>query len=449
MQGTSPIPKSISPPTVSSLTFPVNMKRTITAGWIVTLATLGGFIGWSVLAPLTTAVVGAGSVAIDGNRKNVEHLQGGIVEKLLVRDGDSVRAGQILIGLDDTEPRASVQLLKGRLNEARATEARLLAERNRHRKIIFPPSLEENGNLSDTSSIRAGQEQLFKVRNRALDGQKQIYERQIQQYEARIEGRKKHVGSLARQAALIDSELAGLAKLTKRGLTSVRRLRGVQREREEIIAKEGNVQAEIQEITRRIGEAELQIAQLEKGFQQEVETKLQEIRAQILDFSERLQAAQMRLARLEIRAPVSGKIVNLSLHTVGGVISPGETIMEIVPTSGQLIIEAQIQPDDIDSVAVGMPVDISFPGFSSRSLPPIQGEMTTVSADRLIDQVTKTSYFLIRVRVDDEQRAELAGHGLQLLPGMPAMVMVKSGQKTLFEYISQPIRESFAKAMIE
>jgi HlyD family type I secretion membrane fusion protein len=461
-------------PSATQPSYPVSMRASVRVGWLIALAAFGGLTIWSAVAPLATAVIAPGTVAVEGSRQSVQHLQGGIVDAILVRDGDRVAAGQVVMRLDATEVRASVQLLQGRLDEARATEARLIGERDRLPTITFPADFHHaaprtaalrSGMLPETmipqdvhdDALRAaalrdimlGQRKLFEARREALDGQAQIHQAQIQQLHLRLEGLQRQGESSQRQLELLETDLEGLETLLLNDNVAATRVRQVMREREQILAQEASIAASIGEVYQRIGEVQLQITQLEKAFLQEVESKLQEVRAEIFDLTERLGAARMQMARLKIAAPASGSVVGLSVHTPGGVVAAGETLMEIVPDTRDLIIEAQIQPNDVDAVAVGMPADIRFPAYSARSAPVLQGKVETVSADRLVDPVSRMPYFLVRVRVDEDQASELTDSGMRLVPGMPADVMVMSGQKSLFDYIIQPIRESMARAMIE
>ncbi|UEM21554.1 HlyD family type I secretion periplasmic adaptor subunit [Skermanella mucosa] len=428
--------------------FPTSYNGTITAGWLVILAGFGSLAAWSALAPLSTAAIASGTVVVDSYRKSVQHLQGGIIQDILVRDGQKVQAGDVLVRLDPTQTRSLAQMLRAQVDLAKAEEARMLAERDGLPDIRFPADMIERARTErDLAETMAGQKRIFEARRESLIGQTSILRNRIAQSLEQINGMEIQEKAKLRQSALLDKELNGLRELADRGNAPANKVLQYEREVEELTAERGEILSRIASVRQQIGEAELQITQAQKTFLEQVETDLRTTQARLFESAERLHATTAELSRMEVRAPETGVVVDMAFHTVDGVISPGGRIMDIVPQNDQLVVDAQIRPADIDGLQVGMEAEIRFPAFNQRTTPMIHGQLKTVSADRLVDPKTNMPYFNVRVLVDEKSKQSISG--LNIIPGMPAEVVIKKGERTLLSYLIQPMQDTFVRAMRE
>jgi HlyD family type I secretion membrane fusion protein len=428
--------------------FPTKYGRTALAGWLVILTGFGGLAAWSTFAPLSTAAIASGTVVVDSFRKSVQHLQGGIIQDILVRDGQHVKLGDVLLRLDPTQTRSLSQMLRAQVDLARAEEARMLTERDGGAAIRFPADLLERAKTErDLAETLAGQQRLFDARRESLTGQTSILRNRIAQSLEQIAGMEIQEKAKLRQSALLDQELAGLRELADRGNAPTNKVLQYRREVEVLIAERGEILARIAGVRQSIGEAELQITQARKTFLEQVETDLRTTQAKLFESSERLHATTAELSRMEVRSPEAGVVVDMAVHTVDGVISPGSRILDIVPQNDHLVVDAQIRPADIDGLEVGMQAEIRFPAFNQRTTPMIHGQLKTVSADRLTDPKTGQPYFNVRVLVDDKSKESISG--LNIIPGMPAEVVIKKGERTLMSYLLQPMTDTIVRAMRE
>ena len=428
--------------------YPTKYGRTATAGWLVILTTFGGLAAWSTFAPLSTAAIASGTVVVDSFRKSVQHLQGGIIQDILVRDGQHVEIGDVLLRLDPTQTRSLVQMLQAQVDLSRAEEARLLTERDGSTTIRFPAELLERAQKArDLSETLRGQQRIFDTRRESLTGEISILRNRIAQSLEQIAGMVIQEKAKLRQSALLDQELAGLRELADRGNAPANKVLQYRREAEVLIAERGDILARIAGVRQSIGEAELQITQAQKTFLEQVETDLRTTQAKLFESAERLHASMAELSRMEVRAPEAGVVVDMAVHTVDGVIAPGGRILDIVPQNDQLVVDAQIRPADIDGLYVGMPAEIRFPAFNQRTTPMIHGQLESVSADRLVDPKTNMPYFSVGVLVDEKSKDSIAG--LNIIPGMPAEVVIKKGERTLLSYLIQPMTDTIVRAMRE
>lgn len=423
-------------------------KAQAVAGAAVILGAFGGFGGWAALASLSSAAIAPGQVTVSSNRQAVQHLEGGIVSELLVRDGDVVKAGDVLIRLDPTQARAQVGIIQGQLDALVALLSRLRAERDGAATIGFPEDLLARASADQAlADAIASQQGLFAARQATLGGQISILRNRIVQLQGQKKGAAEQEQANHRQIDLIEDELTGLRSLYEKGYASRTRILALEREAERLRGERGEAQGTVARTEEAIGEARLQILQQEKAFKEDVAKELQDAQVRIADLSERLIAAKDVLERRELRAPRDGIVVGLAAHTVGGVISPGATVLEIVPIDDELVVEAQLQPLDIDNVHVGQPADIRFSSLKSRTTPVLEGRVETVSADALTDQRTGVTYFKTRVTVPRSELEKL--HGQPLLPGMPAEVLIKTGDRTALDYMISPLTDIWAKSMRE
>ena len=428
--------------------YPTKYGRTAMTGWLVILTAFGGLAAWSTFAPLSTAAIASGTVVVDSFRKSVQHLQGGIIQDILVRDGQHVEIGDVLLRLDPTQTRSLVQMLQAQVDLSRAEEARLLTERDGSTTIRFPAELLERAQKArDLSETLRGQQRIFDTRRESLTGEISILRNRIAQSLEQIAGMVIQEKAKLRQSALLDQELAGLRELADRGNAPANKVLQYRREVEMLIAERGDILARIAGVRQSIGEAELQITQAQKTFLEQVETDLRTTQAKLFESAERLHASMAELSRMEVRAPEAGVVVDMAVHTVDGVIAPGGRILDIVPQNDQLVVDAQIRPADIDGLYVGMPAEIRFPAFNQRTTPMIHGQLESVSAYRLVDPKTNMPYFSVGVLVDEKSKDSIAG--LNIIPGMPAEVVIKKGERTLLSYLIQPMTDTIVRAMRE
>ncbi|MCQ0988465.1 HlyD family type I secretion periplasmic adaptor subunit [Jiella marina] len=407
----------------------------------------GGFGAWAVVTPIASAAYGSGQVRVEGRRKTVEHLEGGIVREIMVKEGDYVEEGQVLLRLDDVQASAMSELLESQLQSLRAAEARLMAERSGAEEITFPQSLLNARDNPRVEIAISGQTSIFENRRLSLEGRTDLLEQKIGQLKSQIQAHTAQRDSAERQILIVQEELKTVRDLTKRGFEKRPRLLALERELAQLRGERGEQVGMIASAEQSISEAKLQIVDLKNTRRDEVSAELQQTRTKISELTDRLTAASDVETRTAIVAPISGRIVQLQQVTTGGVVKPGEPILDIVPSDVELVIDARISPLDIDSVHTGLEAEIKLMAFKQRSLPILLGTVTSVSADALTDERSGTSYYTAEVRFTEEQRKML--QGLELYPGMPADVLVLTGERTPLEYFIEPIEDSFNKAFRE
>jgi epimerase transport system membrane fusion protein len=413
-------------------------------GYIILALVFGVFGGWACIAPLDSAALGQGLVTVKSYRKTVQHLEGGIVRELHVHDGDSVAAGDVLLTLDTTHLQAEREVLNNQQVSTAALEARLIAELQQAKKMATPKAL-----LLEPRALEAWktEQALLKARYRSREGETQILQQAIGQLDEQITGLQAVISNKQRLVQSHNEEASDLRALLKEGFTDKQRLREQERNLERLAAEIAEHNSSIAQARQRRGELRLQILQIEKTFTHEVTTQLVAAQTQAFDISERLRSIDERLQRSHIKAPASGMVLNMNIHTLGAVITAGQPIMEIVPENADLIIETRINPNDIDRVMVGKNADIRFSAFNSATMPVIEGILDQISADALVDSNSGQSYYLGRVSITEKG---LKGLGKQtLLPGMPAEVLINTGSRTLLSYLLQPARNWMARSLNE
>lgn len=417
-------------------------------GYFILLLAFGIGGGWSAVAGLDSAAVALGVVTVDGYRKTVQHLEGGIVREILVRDGDLVEAGAVLLRLDDTQIRAQLEMVRSQYLANLALTARLAAEREERATIEFPEALRADDDPR-VREIVVIQEREFEARRTALRGEIAVLEQRIEQFDEQIRGLDALQKIKQQRIVSYREEVADMQALFDRRLGDKLRLREMERLALELEGERAGHLSDISRAKIQISETRLQIIHRHKALQEEIATQLRETQARHFDLQERLGALQDTLRRTEIRATADGNVVGMGVHTVGGVIAPGNQILEIVPHEERMVVEAQVSPTDIDKVHPGLIADIRFSAFSMRQTPVIEGAVETVSADRLTDPATHQPYYLARIAVTESGQEILRGLGLTVLPGMPAEVMIKTGERTFLNYLLQPITDSLARAFRE
>lgn len=426
------------------------MWRLAVAGTLAILLCLGGFVLWAAYAPLATAAVTSGQLKFEGNRRVVQNLEGGVIREILVKEGSVVAEGQVLVRLHDEQSGASAELLASLHDSLRALRARLMAEAEQSGAVAFPADLLQRRAQPRVADMLAQQEAIFHQRRAGVQGQAAILGRRIQQLEAEIRSYDAVAAAQQAQLRLLREEETTVKQLLAQGLERKPRLLALQRHG---AALEGNRDEQAGMIARArqsIAETELQIDQQRTHFRREVALELREVESRIVETEERLRAATDVQRRREIIAPAAGIAMNLRYNTVGGVVRPGETILEIVPARERLIVEVGIQLHDIDVVALGQPADIRLLAFNQRLVPVIRGRVVHVSADAVAAERGAPAAYRAHVAIDAEEIEmveRLSGATLQ--PGMPAEVLVIAGERTVADYLVAPLRDSFRRALRE
>ena len=403
---------------------------------------------WSTYAPLESAAIAVGTVESESSRKTIQHLEGGIVREILVADGDVVRSGQTMISLEDTKARAEAQSLRGQLWEATARAARLQAEQHGEGRVSFPAELETAKNANPSvAAVLAGQQGIFETRRQVLQSQVAVNREKRSQVEKEIEGLRAQESAASRRIEIVRDEAATVATLVSKGLERRPRLLNLEREMADIEGRRGEIVAQISRAGQVINESEAVLLKLEHDRQNEIAQSLREVQNQIFQIRERLQAADDQLSRTAVKAPEDGVVTDLRIHTPGGVIGAGAPLMDLVPRQDRLIVIARVRPEDIDVVRPGLSADVNLLPYNQRRVPRLHGTVTHVSADRLIDKRTDQPYYATKIRVQYPAGGGI--DGVQVIPGMPAQVFIKTGRGTVALYALRPLLDSFNGAFRE
>ena len=426
---------------------PRRMMPYMLAGTGAVVVLLGGLVSWSVMASISGAVIATGVVAVESRIKAVQHLEGGIVGEIVVRDGDHVKGGDLLVRLDDTLLKANLAISENQLIELLSRMARLEAERDGRTSIVFPNELKALVPPTAQTSLMEEQSGLMRARVATRRGQVELLEQAIVQLEEEILGLEAQRASRDDQIGLIAKELDGLESLFDQGHTPITRLLALKRESANLRGDRGRIVADMARARGAIGENRLKILQVDNDAREKALTEIREIRVQVAELNERRNAVLEQLRRIEVRAPRAGIVHEMAVHTIGGVISPADTIMKIVPDNDRLIVEAKVEPQNIDQIAIGQAAVIRFSAFNQRTTPELNGAVIKVSADSLTDPSTGVAYYTIRAEVPEAERERLGT--LVLLPGMPAEVFVQTGERSALSYLLKPFTEQLQHAFRE
>jgi HlyD family secretion protein len=416
-------------------------------GLRILLVTASAAGGWLVLMPLAGAVVVPGNLVVQSNVKAIQHPTGGIVAEIKVQNGMHVGAGDLLIRLDATQTQAGLEVVSKQLDEMRARIGRLTAERDGNDRPQVPPELAPRANESNVASLLGSEDSLFKARLSARQSQKDLLESRVAQLNQEIAGLESQVASKGKELDLISGELKGVQELYDKRLVPLTRLTTLQREAARIEGERGQLTSSIAETKSKVGEAQLQMVRLDQDFRSDVVKDLVEAQGKEAELVQRSVAAQDQLNRIEIRAPTGGIIHQLATHTIGGVIRGGDTVMEVVPDSDDLQIEAHVQPNDIDHVHTGQDAFVRLSAFNQRTTPQLTGKISFVSATTSQDQQGNNSYYTVRISLSDDEVHRLGGQ--QLIPGMPAEVFMQTGNRTMMSYLLKPITDQMRRAFVE
>ncbi len=424
-----------------------NIRRHMLWAFFLIAVLFGGVGGWAAMMKIAGAIIATGTVVVESNSKKVQHQEGGIVRIIHVSNGDSVEAGDLLVQLDTTVTRANLAVITGQLDELHAQKARLIAEQHARADIDFPDRAVDAAHAREIAVIENNQTDLMIARRNAFEGHKKQLGEQIVQFRKQIEGLVAQRDAKSQEMILIKDELKGLQSLLEKGLVTLTRVISLNRDNARLRGEHGNLIAQIAQVREAIGERKIQILQVEEDFQAEILEQLQDVRTRIAQLEEQRIAAEDRSTRVDIRASRSGYIHQLSTHTIGGVIGAGETIMRIVPHEDRLVIEARIQPMDIDQLSPGQEAVVRFPSFDQRTTPELKANLKKLSADLTQDEITGLSYYLAHLTVPESELSKLGKK--TLIPGMPAEVFVRTEYRSVLSYLVKPIGDQIAHALRE
>jgi HlyD family type I secretion membrane fusion protein len=419
-------------------------RSAIIVGWTIIGLFFGVFGTWAISAPLNGAVVANGVVKVEGNRKSVQHLDGGIVKELRVKDGDRVKAGDVLIVLDDSQARAEYEVLSQQFIALRLTEQRLRTEYNRGTELVLPADLKDYADDPDLKNIWRGQIYQFESRRAAIEGQRNVIKEKIAQLKSQIEGAEAQENSYRAQFDSVQNELKSITPLVKQGLIPRPRYLQLERSGSALEGQAAETMAGIAKSRQAIAEQMQQMAQLDNDRMTEISKDLRDTQAKLLEVIPRRMNAKAVLGRVEIRSPYTGRVVGLNVFSVGGVINRSDKILDVVPDEESLIVEAQIAVEDISEVHPKMRADIHLTAYKQRITPVVHGEVIQVSADRLTDNRNGNPYYVVLIAVDQKELALIPN--AKLYPGMPATVMIPTIDRTAFDYVFGPLAMSFNKA---
>ncbi len=420
----------------------------IVLGGIGILGLFGGLGTWAATSQIAGAIVAQGTLGAESRIKTIQHLEGGIVGEILVRDGDFVKVGALLLRLDDTAKRANHAIVTGHLNEQEASLARLRAERDGTKTILFPKHLVEEKTDPAIDAMIRGQISLFEIRQKGQLGQVRIFRQRIVQLNEQIKGLNTQRKAKQEQADILGRSIERKSFAASTGIISGDTMDTIRRQKSELTGDIGDLQARMAQARGSIEEIELQILQVDKEFREKVLSEIRQNQASSSELREKSIALQEQLRRIDIRAPQAGRIHNMSIFTVGGVISPAKPILQIIPANANLIIETKIEPKDVDQIKVGQPAAIHLSAFDSRTTPVLDGKVKNISAAQMVDAATQQTYFTVEILIPKDQLERLQ-EGQELLPGMPAEVFIATGERTPLNYFLKPLMVQFARAFKE
>lgn len=403
---------------------------------------------WAALVPLATGAVAQGKVVVDSNRKSIQHLEGGIVKEIAVREGETVKAGQLLVRLDNTASQSRSDLLRGQYIAAKTTEARLIAERDGKDAVTFPPELValESTDTQVRENMDA-QRRLFTTRREAIEGQVSVLNQKVAQSGDEIRGLREQIGASDRQLGLLGEEITVVSGLLTKGNALKPRLLALERDAAQLRGQRGQASAMVSRANQTINESKINIINVRTDFLNKVIQELKETQVEVSNLTEQMRSSQDIERRVDIVSPMDGVVTGLQVHTVGGVVKPGDTLMSLVPQDDKMIVEARVNPVDIDAVHPGLKAQVRITAFKMRYLRPLEGDVVNVSPDRFDDQRTGEGYYLARIEIPQSELKDIGK--LKLTPGMPAETLIVTGRRTMLSYLVRPIRDSFGRAFRE
>jgi HlyD family secretion protein len=424
-----------------------DIRRYLVAGVAIMVLVIGGVGGWAASTELSGAIIAQGRLVVETNVKKVQHPTGGVIGELDVREGDHVRAGDVLIRLDDTVARTNYTVISKALDEFAVRKAREEAERDGAESVIFPPDLLARQNEPELGRIMSGEEKLFETRRKGREGQKSQLMERVEQHNEEISGLQAQLAAKITEINWIQKELEGVHGLWNQKLVPFTRVTSLERDAARVEGERGTLVASIAQAKGKIAEVQLQILQIDRDMHTEVGKDLADMRSKTSELVEKLVAAQDQLKRIDIRAPQDGTVQQLDVHTVGGVISPGQPIMLIVPDADVLTVEAKIQPQDVDQLHVGQTANLRFSAFNQRTTPEINGEVQLISPDVTQDQKSGAYYYTVRIGVPETEIARLKT--MKLVPGMPVEAFLQANSRSVMSYLARPLYDQAARTFRE
>ena len=423
----------------------INRHTRIALGGVALL--VFGLGGWAWTTELSGAVVAPGTIVVDSHVKKVQHPTGGVVGEILARDGDRVRSGDVVIRLDETVARANLSMVSKSIEEMMARRARLEAERDGAKAIRFPAELSTRSEDFEVGELIRAERKLFDSRREARAGQKSQLQERVAQLAEQIDGTKLQASAKADEIDLIASELTGVQELWKKNLVPITRVTSLKREETRLRGERGQLISTVAQAKGKISETELQIMQIDQDLRSEVSTELREVQAKIAELVERRVAAEDQLKRIDIRAPQDGIVHQSTVHTIGGVIGPGDALMLVMPEGDELSIEVKVAPQDIDQLRQGLDTVLRLSAFNQRTTPEIKGHVTRIAADLVTDDRSGLSHYPVRIAISEGERERLGS--AKLMPGMPVEGFIQTGYRTVFSYLTKPLADNMARAFRE
>ncbi len=423
-------------------------RHLIFSAWLIAALILG-VGGWATFTTFSGAVIAPGQLVVESEVKKVQHPVGGVIGALLVHEGDHVKAGDVLVRLDGTQARANLDIVRKALNELSARRARDEAERDNASAVVFPHELlAQRDDSPDVAALLDGESRLFAARVAGREGQRAQLSERAAQLAEEITGLSEQADAKRREIRLIGDELKGVRELYAKNLVPLSRVTALERDAARLEGERGQLVASVASARGRIAETRLQVLQIDTEMRTDVSKDLAEIRGKWAELVEKRVSAEDQLKRIEMRSPQDGVVYQMTVHTVGGLVIPSEPAMLIVPNADALVVEARIQPQDIDSVRLGQPALLRLTAFNARTTPEIDGTVSRISADVTADLKTGLSFYTVRIAISPEERARL-GSEVRLVPGMPVEVHLRIGDRTVLSYLTKPLLDQIAKAWRE
>lgn len=424
-----------------------SLSRHLRWGAVSLVVLLGGSLAWAMLTNLSGAVIASGVVAVEGSVKTIQHPTGGVVAELLIKEGETVAAGDVLLRLDATLPAASQAIVSKSLNQAWARLARLEAERDNASEVTVPKELLSRMSVEEAKAVMASEQQLFIDRRASREGQKKQLSERVQQLNETIAGHDLQQKTKLEEIELIDSEYQAVKKLFDKGMMTLDRVNALARGIARLRGERGQLMASIAEARGKIAETELQRLQVDQTFRSEVSQELRDLLARQGELIEREITASDQLRRIDITSPIAGRVQQLAVHTIGGVISPAEGLMQIVPVDDELLVEAKISAQDIDQLTVGQSATLRLSAFNRSTTPELTGTVVRLSADLIQDERTGVGFYRAGIKIPQSELAKL--QGLALVPGMPVESMIQTGSRNVMSYLLKPISDHAQRAFRE